>query len=145
MGEYHKGGKNGGSRMVVEPVHGESWLAEAALWVSWTHCGSLVANSCAEMVKLDCEVMRRIVHKAGGPLVACLRVCAILFAHKLGDMEENVSDLSMDVDSLDAMACRALKFCSMDKHTEVGSRGQTSTSSDGQFSRMNKGLMSILG
>jgi len=102
----------------VRPVRPDAWLAEGSMWLSWAHRGSLVASSCAELLKLNCEVMRQIVRKEGGGMMACMRCCAILFAHELTLAGEDVSDLTMHKEVLQRMALRALRFCQMDIHAD---------------------------
>jgi hypothetical protein len=63
------------------------WVAEAALWSKWHHCGHLTANECCEMLLLDCTrfewMMQQRAAEVG--LLRCLRTYAALFAQFVSD------------------------------------------------------------
>jgi hypothetical protein len=107
----------------------ESWLSEAAMWVHWTHQGSLVAHSCANLVQVDCSMVRAIVRASGGALAASLRCVAVLFAYHLEKLlaqtHPNLTDLSLHISDLKDMAWRASRFCKTNGSSATASRTNT--------------------
>ncbi|CAK0790361.1 unnamed protein product [Prorocentrum cordatum] len=102
----------------------QDWLSEGALWMDWVHQGSLVACSASVLVKVNCDVLRNIIVQGGGPMVVCLRCCAILFAHHLEKgarvPSSHLSDVSLPSEHLTAISMRALQFCKLASRTSSG-------------------------
>lgn len=78
----------------VTMVDTQAWLAEAALWMKWNHRGTLVASTAVNLVKMDCDVARRVFVAHGNPLLSCMRFAAFFFAMNVEDDFGRVTDIA---------------------------------------------------
>jgi len=93
----------------VSIVDTQAWLAEAALWMKWSHRGTLVASTAVNLVEMDCDVARRIVVALGGPLLSCMRLAACFFADGAGEDFDQVTDLARPAAGIAERALRVYR------------------------------------
>lgn len=113
------------------------WLSEHCMWVKWTPQGTLVAKACSSLVQLNCSVFRKTVLNAGGDLHSCLRCCAILYAHKMEYVADNVTDLSLPSDFLEDVLERAQKF----SHTQPPCQKNEDVTGSGRTNFFLRGIL----
>jgi len=111
----HAAGMPAGFEEVVDtggqPVSEGQWVAEAALWTKWRHCGWLVAANPSELFQLHVQSFHTIA-AGSGPVYLGVRRYQAYFAGHLLDVgvgaPGGITDIFWDHDVLEDFCRRAL-------------------------------------
>jgi len=79
------------------PVECPSWACEAAVWVSWTHCGSLAAQTSCSVLRLSTRCFQDIAMKFPVELHSIRAYAKLFVAYLNASRKEELTDLQSNM------------------------------------------------